>query len=117
MATKVATTSIRKFFLLKQESIKQQQTKNQHPSKQPPAKLIDNKPIPDSPPLYNVKYRKEIRLKRYLNQHHQFICGLEPCFTTIVPFLTIDDLVRLSSVCGILNNWVLAEVVWKTICM
>lgn len=105
------TSSVPKFFSLKQESMKQQHAKNQHPSKQPPPKLIDGKPIPDTPPLYHVKHRKEIRLNRYLNQHHQFICALEPCFTTIVPFLTIDDLVRVSSVCGILNNWVLAEVV------
>ena len=106
-----SSPSVPKFFSLKQESMKQQHAKNQHPSKQPPPKLIDGKPIPDTPPLYHVKYRTEIRLNRYLNQHHQFICALEPCFTTIVPFLTIDDLVRLSSVCGILNNWVLAEVV------
>ena len=103
--------AIPKFFLLKQESMKQQHAKNQHPSKQPIPKLIDGKPVPDTPPLYHMKYRKKIRLKHYLNQHHQFIYALEPCFTTIVPFLTIDDLTRLSSVCGILNNWVLAEVV------
>lgn len=105
------SSSIPKFFILKQESMKQQHAKNQHPSKQPQPKLIDNKPIPDTPPLYHITHRKQLRLNQYKNQHHQFICALEPCFTTIVPFLTIDDLTRLSSVCGILNNWVLAEVV------
>merc|ERR1719464_292190 len=112
----IPTDSIPKFYRLKQESMKQAHGKNQHPSKQPPKRLIDGKPIPDNPPLYHRKYRKEIHLQQYLNQHHQFIVALEPCFATIVPFLTIDDLTRLSSVCGILNNRTLSETVWQKAC-
>lgn len=108
---RIHNDSVRKFQKLKQACMKQQHSRNQHPSKQTAPKLFDNQPIPEHPPLYHTTYRKEIRLIRYLNQHHQFICALEPCFTTIVPFLTIDDLTRLSSVCGILNNWVMAETV------
>ncbi|ETO28069.1 hypothetical protein RFI_09064 [Reticulomyxa filosa] len=51
------------------------------------------------------------RLLRYLNRCHSFIRTLEPCFTMIVPYLTIDDLANLSMVCGILSNWMLADVV------
>ncbi len=105
-ANRFLTDDVRKFQRLKQECLKQHHSKKQHPA---PSPTSDS--VPEEVPLFGGTKRRDIRLQRYLNQQHHFVNALSGCFGAIVPFLTVADLTRLSAVCGILNNWVMAETV------